>query len=343
MAREEPRKVALLSALAGLSQLGLSVVFVAGLHQGALGVLRANLVSSALVGVTSIVLMLRMSNFAWPLPRLGQALVFSLPLVPHLTANWALAISDRLVLDRYVPAADVGRYSLGYVFSLIVSLVAASIGNALGPAANRQLKDPLLAPNVPPLGTYSLVATVAFALGVAVTAPEILAIVAPASYAPASAVVPWVVLGAVFQGFYFVWSTGTWFSMKTKLVPLVTLASAALNVGLNLVFVPRYGVMAAAVSTAVSYAASAALHGLLAQHLHPIAWEYRRWALLLGVGAICYGAGMALPQPGVLASLAIKTVFVALAFPLGLIATGFLTRSEAAGARARLARGLRRV
>jgi len=344
MSRELPRKAAFLSALSGLSQLGLTLFFVAGLHRGAVGALEANLASAVLVGVLSLGLMLRMSDFSPALPGLGRALAFSLPLVPHLMANWALNISDRLVLERYVPAADVGRYSFGYMFGTIVSVVAASLGNALSPMANRQLKDESTAANVPPLGTYLLTATTAFALTVVLAAREVIAIIAPAAYAGAYEVVPWVVLGSVFQGMYLVWSIGTWFSMKTKLVPVITAISAVLNIGVNLVFIPRYGVMAAAVSTTVCYGTSAVLHGLLAQRLHPIAWEYRRWALLLGAGIACFFVGSALPLPdragGVWLLLFGKLLVAAVGFPAVLVATRFFSRSELARARSLASRAL---
>ncbi len=338
MSREEPRKAALLNMLSGFAQLGLTLLLVAVMHGGAVGVLRANLLSSAVVGFVSIVLMLRLSTLSLALPGCVQALAYCLPLVPHLIANWALAISDRIVLDRYVPAADLGRYSLGCMFGLVVSVVAASLWNALSPVANRYLKDPDKAANVPLFGTYVLAVTTGFALALALGAREVISIIAPPAYQSAAAVVPWVVLGSVFQGIYLVWSIGTWFSMKTKLVPVVTAISAAANIGANIIFVPRYGMMAAAVSTAGSYALSAGLHGALAQHLYPIRWEYARWARVFGVGAVCYLLGESLPTLGARGALVEKLLFAFLAFPAGLALARFFTRSEVVQLRALVAR-----
>lgn len=338
MAREEPAKVAILNAFSAFTQLGLTLLFVAIFHQGTIGVLRANLVSSAITAVIAIVLTTRMATLRVSIPLLRGALAFTLPLVPHLIANWALSISDRLILEHYVPRGELGRYSLGYLFSMIVSLVAASVTNALGPMANRQLKDPNLAPNVPRLGTYTLGAIVVFALAVALTAPEVLRLLAPAVYQGAGRYVPWVVLGAVFQGIYFIWSTGSWFSMRTGTMPLVTLTSAGFNLAINFLFVPRYGAIAAAVSTAAAYAIGALLHGALAQHLYPIPWEYRRWGLLLGVGGSCYAAGILLAPATIVLGIMVKALIV-LAFPAALAACRFFTPSERAWFAAMLQRG----
>jgi O-antigen/teichoic acid export membrane protein len=118
--------------------------------------------------------------------------------------------------------------------------------------------------------------------------------------------------------------------MRTRLVPTVTAASALVNVALNLVFVPRYGVVAAAVSTAISYAVLAAMHGALAQRLHPIRWEYGRWARMLALGIVWYLGGLALPIADSLPALAAKGLITLVAFPVSLALTGFFTRRELA-------------
>src|SRR5439155_20773048 len=105
---------------------------------------------------------------------------------------------------------------------------------------------------------------------------------------------PWIVGAFLFQGVYFVWSTGTWFSMRTAAVPLCTVAAALTNIGLNLWLVPRYGIMAAAITTFVAYAVLMFTHGMLANHLYPIAWEYRRWAGMIAAAGLCFAAGLVL-------------------------------------------------
>jgi O-antigen/teichoic acid export membrane protein len=331
--REQPAKASLLGGASAVLQLAFTFFFVAVLRQGALGVLRANLLCAAATAALSAWLMARMSTVRWPLFGYRAALAFSLPLAPHLAANWVLAISDRLILDHYVPAADVGRYALGYTFNVLVSIVAAAIGNAFQPMAYRQLKDPATAANVAPLGTYAVLLILGFALGTALTAREALAIVAPPSYAGALSVVPAVVLGAVFQGIYLVLSTGTWFSMKTRPIALITLVGAGLNVALNLVFVPRYGMLTAAITTAVAYGVSAVLHGVLAHRLHPIAWEYRRWAVSSALALGLYLVGVRLPLGPIAARLVVKALIATAIFPLALLALGFFSKGELAAAR----------
>ena len=44
---------------------------------------------------------------------LSAALTFIFPLVPHLLSGWILFLSDRLILERFVPQAEVGIYAVG--------------------------------------------------------------------------------------------------------------------------------------------------------------------------------------------------------------------------------------
>jgi O-antigen/teichoic acid export membrane protein len=285
MTREEPRKVALLNIASGLTQVGITILLVGVLRQGALGVLRAGLCSAALMG-----------------------------------------------------AISVGRYSLAYLFSTAVSVVAAAVVTPITPAANRLLGNPETAKNVPPLGTYALLITVIAALLASVNARELVSVLAPSAYGEAARFVPWVVAGAALQGFYLVWSTGTWYSKKTAAIPLVTLACVVVNVGLNLTFVPRYGVIVAAVSTTVGYAVAATLHGVVAHRNHAIAWEYRRWAAMVIAAVASFAAVQWLTLGHVLTALAVKSIACLAVFALTLAGLGFVRREELSRAMTSLAR-----
>jgi O-antigen/teichoic acid export membrane protein len=338
MAREKPGNVALFNVVLTTASIAMALLFVAGLKQGALGVLRAQLFAAATTAALSVVVLWRMSPPTLDRARLVQALAFSLPLVPHLLANWALAISDRIVLERLVSKDDLGRYSLAYMFCTLASVIGAAVSSAFGPITNRRLKASPDDPTVPRLGTYAIVAIIGASLAIALFAPELIIVVAPVSYRAAAALVPLLVLGAVFQGLYVVFSTGTWYSMKTARVPLVTAIGAAVNLGLNVVLVPRFGVLAAALDTAIAYATLAGLHAWLAHRLHPIAWEWRRITVAFGVGVACFFAGALLPQLPLGWALCAKLALLACGFPLALVALGFVRAGEWSAVRSLLRR-----
>jgi len=320
--REQPGRVALLNVVGGASQLALTLLYVVVFRWGMIGALRAALHSGALTAVVAVVLVARHASLSFSMPVLRRSLAYTIPLVPHALAAWGLSISDRLVLERHVSKEDLGRYAIGYLFSFAVGLFAQSVTTALGPVSTRQLKDPELRHHVPPLGTYTFLAIVLVALGAVAFAPDAVALIAPPAYAGAERVVPWVVLGSSFQGLYLIVSTGTWFSMKTKLIPIVTAVGAVVNVALNIVFVPRYGIMAAAVATAAAYGVMAVLHGVVAHHLFPIAWEVRRMTAIAGIAMGAYAAASQVPTNDRAVSLVVRASIVAVACMLAAWAAG---------------------
>ena len=336
--RQEPRKVLMLTLGSALLTVVVTVWLVLIEDQGLPGALRALVISSGALALVSIALVLRMS--AMP-PRgrlLKVALVFALPLIPHSVAQWLLNLSDRIVLERFVPEADVGVYSLGYQLGLVVAIVVSGIAAGLTPMILAQLKDPRTRSQVPHMGTYVLLAVTVTCVAVAVTSDEVIAWVAPGDYAEAAEIAPWVVLGYGFYGAYAVWSHGTWYSMKTYWIPVITLLAATLNVGLNLVFVPRYGIKAAAIDTAIGFAALALMHAYVAHRLFPIAWEWMRAAKLLAAGTACFVLAAAVEPASAVPAFLVGLLIAGIALPVVLLLLGFWTPAERAAVGAYAAR-----
>jgi O-antigen/teichoic acid export membrane protein len=72
------------------------------------------------------------------------------------------------------------------------------------------------------------------------------------------------------------------------LAVLFTTISALLNVGLNIVLIPVYGAMGAAVATLVAYVIFAAVAHLVSQRLYPVPFEIGLLFLSLLVGCVLF-------------------------------------------------------
>lgn len=328
MTLQQPLKAASLMFASSLVTVGLSLYLVVYLRQGVMGSLRATFISASLMAVISIFLTGRMASWRFSWSKLKIALFFSLPLVPHMMSHWILSLSDRFILAGYVSAGSLGLYSLGQQFGALIALWSGAINNAFVPIVNAQLSDERTRDKVPVLGTYALLVICSFGLGVALFSEELIRLLTPLRFHGATVVVPWAVLGFVFQGVYLVWSRGTWFSMRTGWTPVLTMLAGALNVGLNLWLVPRWGIMAAAVNTAVAYGVLALLHGYLAHEVYPIPWEYDRWVKILVIGFAWFVIGAGFSGDNLVRNVVLKVVILFLLFPVSLGLARFLTSNE---------------
>ena len=127
--------------------------------------------------------------------------------------------------------------------------------------------------------------------------------------------------GAVYAG-YVVLAIGSGRARKTQLNWVVTGVGAAVNVGLNFWLVPRYGMVGAAIATAAAYVVLFVGMTLYAQHVYPVAYQWRRVVTCVGVAVGLTVAARAADLP-----LAPSFLLV-LAYPLVLAALGFYLPAE---------------
>jgi O-antigen/teichoic acid export membrane protein len=105
------------------------------------------------------------------------------------------------------------------------------------------------------LRTYVLFGAPVIA-GLASVGSQLLPSLASQKYASAAVILPWVIAGMVLEGANAMVAAGLFIHRKTKHIGAVVFSSAILNLVLNLLLVPRIGIMGAAIATLVSYAVS---------------------------------------------------------------------------------------
>jgi O-antigen/teichoic acid export membrane protein len=183
---------------------------------------------------------------------------FGLPLTLGLTLDNVTFYSDRLVLGWLASAHAVGLYAVGYdiadkaLKSIMQSVGAAALPTAIllleregEDAARRQLEH-----NVVILVALGLPATV----GLSLIAPEISVLVGAEYRGAVAALIPPIAAGtflACLRANYLDHA----FHLSKRALPLtlVTGGTAVLNLVLNLLLVPRLGVMGAAYATLGSF------------------------------------------------------------------------------------------
>lgn len=94
-------------------------------------------------------------------------------------------------------------------------------------------------------------------------------------------IVPLVLLGYLFYGLYINFTAGIYIEEKTNYFPIVTGTGAAINIVVNLLLIPIYGIMGAAIATFVSYLIMALGLYFVSQKFYPIKYEIRKVIVIL--------------------------------------------------------------
>jgi O-antigen/teichoic acid export membrane protein len=329
-ARERALAFVLLTLGAALTTTAIIVWFVVR-GGGALGYLQGALIGAALAAIPYIALTLGQIRPVFRLSILLPALAFSLPLVPHALAGWALEMSDRAILTRFLPLHDVGVYSIGYQLGAAMGLATTAFNAAWVPFLFGTLKEEGEGahPKVARLVTYYAITLCFLGLGWALLVEHAITIIAAPEYREAYRITPWVVGGYVLGGLYLVPTNLLFWRRRTRVIPMLTVTAGAVNVGLNLWLVPRYGAIAAAWSTLAAYAILLVLTWWSAERTHPFPYEYRRLGLMAGLAFALFLTGTFLPFPSTTLEVGGR-VLLWLAFPYGLVLLGTLDRAELA-------------
>jgi O-antigen/teichoic acid export membrane protein len=104
-------------------------------------------------------------------------------------------------------------------------------------------------------------------------------------------VVPILLLANVFLGIYYNQSIWYKLSGKTQYGAYIALFGAALTIGINLLFIPKYGYMASAWATFIVYAVQMIISYFLGQKHYPIPYNLKKFFLYLGFALLIYTIG----------------------------------------------------
>ena len=156
------------------------------------------------------------------------------------------------MITRICGPEPTALYSLAYNVAAIVTIFLVALNNAFSPwlgeklANNEYQQIRNFAPKYISL-FYALV------IGIILVAPEVLYVLGGKPYMAALGVMSPVMLGCVCQFLYTMFVNVEQFSKKTIGMAIATVLAALMNYILNYIFIPKYGYIAAAYTTFISY------------------------------------------------------------------------------------------
>nr|WP_314524488.1 lipopolysaccharide biosynthesis protein [uncultured Brevundimonas sp.] len=213
--------------------------------------------------------------------RLRAYAAYGYPIAASLTLALVLASTDRFLLAGFMDAAAVGAYHASYslanrTLDVIFIWLGAAGAPAMVMALERGGREALRKTALEQGSTLILVGLPA-AVGLSLVARPMAELMIGRDLRDAAALVtPWIAASSFLSGliaYYF--GFGFTLGKKTGLL-LVTMAVPALcNVVLNLVLIPRLGVVGAAIATAASFAIGLVACLLLSRRAIalPVPWD----------------------------------------------------------------------
>lgn len=292
---------------------GITIIFVVVLRQGAYGSLKGNFGAALILAPITLFVLARSMKAEFSLEWLKKSLAFGLPLIPHFLAGWMLTFSDRWMIGHFRTMEEVGLYSLAYNLSMIFNMFVSAINTSWGPVYYDLAATEEGRAKLPRLTTIFATSVTILGIGYLLFSREALLLLASARYHEAAPLVPIIVAGYFGFAMYAVLSTPIFFARKTKIIPLISGLAAAVNISLNWLLVPKYGMWAAAWMTLVAYGLMAVIARIISGRLFPGSFEDIRILKLVLVFVMAFAGNWLVNSAdlGIWLSIALKlSVFV---------------------------------
>jgi O-antigen/teichoic acid export membrane protein len=222
--------------------------------------------------------------------RVREYLSFGLPTTPTAVSAWVVASSDRYVISYFLGAASVGIYSAAYGIGTIISMAAGVLDLVLAPTLSKLYDEGRMEEVRTHLRyslKYLLAVAIPFVFGAAVLAEPVLRVFSTAEIASEGySVVPLVALGTLFTIAFVPVRYGVILVKKTRITATIWVACAVVNLGLNILVVPRWGILGAAITTLIAYGLALGLTAYFGfrEFRFPIDWRFVAKSLVASGG-----------------------------------------------------------
>ncbi len=212
------------------------------------------------MGAASVWLLIRteMYRYIFSIKKLDRQYAkemvrYSIPLIPNSISWWINNSSDKFLVTYFCGVAVNGIYSVAYKIPSLLSVVSGVFMNAwqisavenFGSEESRKFFSEI----------YRKYAALNIVCVSAITCfiQIICRILFLKDFYEAYLMAPFLVLGVSFQMMSAFLGTIYTAAKKTSMIFYTTLASAVANVGMNLIFIPVFGAVGAAMATCISY------------------------------------------------------------------------------------------
>ena len=243
----------------------------------------------------------------------GQAkryAVYGLPICISLLLGYALNSADLYIIKAIMGDAATGQYSAGYnLANRSIDILFIWLSMAVTPVAITAFEKTGSESSRPIMRDYAaslLWIAMPAAVGIALVAQDAGFILGESVRAEAISIVPFIAFSGLINGLitYYV-QRAFMFSGETTEFIWVMVPPVILNLALNVMLVPQFGLMGAVVATIVSYVLAFVLAVALARKHYPLPWPIK------ASGEIAFACGV--------------MAVVVLALPLGGLEPGFIT------------------
>ncbi len=237
---------------------------------------------------------------AYGLPLLGNELVFVI-----------FSLGDRYIINWKMGSESLGVYAAGYALcGYIKIMMVDSLFQAIRPMYFQIWADKGVAATknfIEKSLYFYLIMCFPVIAGVAVVGPDLIILITGGKYIESGVVIPYVIAGQMIYGTHSMLGAGI-FIKKSSALMWITFSAALVNVVLNIVFIPLYGIEGAAIATLLSYLLMIILETFYSRKLLIIDFPFLAATKFIGLSILMYFVLDSIEIEGFLIEIVVKII-----------------------------------
>ena len=310
---------------------GLTLYLLTVLKKGVLALIVGNLFSLIVTVIMVLPVFIKRSTFKLSCSTLIPPLKYAYPLLLSEYSNLLIQSGDRYVLRIFNSVSMVGLYSFGYqIAGILQTALVTPLKQALQPVVLKQEEDPEAIRSFLRVGaTYFYLIGCAACLLISLFSREILMLFArKEAFWAAWIIVPIITYSYVQHGLGNFVGWGMGLMKKSFHISGIVLGAALVNIGLNFLLVPQWGMLGAAFATMLSYIVWNLLKAYYSAKFYNLHFEIGRLLHITIIGFGLYGLSLlVVSNTANGTNIGLKFLFF-LGYPLILWGTGFFSEGE---------------
>lgn len=182
-------------------------------------------------------------------------LLIALPLIPHAYGSVIISLFDRLLIEQYLGVKSLGLYTVSYQVASLILFITVAINRLWSPWIYEKLSIyEEKGKNTIVKFSYVVITLLIFMVFlIYLGAKYVLPYLFPGEYLTSNNLIVVISLSFVFYAMYTMIFPLLIHFGKSKFLGISSGLGAIVNVCLNIILIPKYGIMGAAISTMFSY------------------------------------------------------------------------------------------
>ncbi|CAN5358787.1 polysaccharide biosynthesis C-terminal domain-containing protein [soil metagenome] len=251
---ERSKLYVIITSLCTLTTLVLTILFVVVWENGVWGFMLATLAGSVITFFCYFLAVVKWTKFSTDRVVAIDLVRYGLPMISSFFFLFVLQNAGRFILQRYHGIADVGIYSIGHTFGMVMSLAVTAFTTSWFPYFNSFVDKQDVAKDLfGKITIYYMLAFGGFCLLFFIFSKPLILVLTEPSFHRAYEVVGIISLGNFLVGMDSILMAGVYFKKKAYLMNYVQLGAALTCVLFSFLLIPELDIVGAGLSFLAGY------------------------------------------------------------------------------------------